>query len=389
MLLAFVLAVCWLTLRPQWSAYTSGAVVENAASDFFRNTFLLAPLGLLLAINGLRTRHVALASLAFATAIEVFQVFIPGRFSSPTDVVANALGSSMGAWLWYQRWRLRHPPLGAAFVVAACTFVVPVLAGLSFRPALPIDQNWRAVFTPDLDIRYKGRVLEAHLGDNPLRPGRHLPREQLVAMLATTIDLSATIIASAPPSRRAVIIRLHDEADRELAELAIQGTDVVFRVRTWSKALRFDEPVLRWRGILGGVRAADTIQVRITRRGDETCLSVQARETCKAARLRETWMAVAPERSVSARTAKLAGWLFLAALVVPIGLVARTRAGATACAMTVAGFAVLPPLVGLAPMSLADWGAATCGLLLGIALRAFLLSPYAPRTLGAEPSGAP
>jgi VanZ family protein len=385
-LLAFILVVCWLTLRPQGWIDPTVTVVENAAADFLRNGLLLAPFGLLAAISGLRTRHVVLASLGFATGIEFAQGFIPGRFSSLSDVAANTLGASLAAWLWQQRGQLRRPPAAASFVVAACAIAVPVLAGVLFRPALPVDRHWHALFTPDLDTRYRGRVLEASLGPYPLVPGRALPAERLASALTTTLDVSVTFVAANPPSRRAVLVRLYDDDIRELVDLAIDQTDIVFRLRTVSEALRFDEPVLRWRESLAGVRAGDTVRMQLQRHGGETCLTIQRTEGCSALRARDAWMTAAPERSVSGGTGQLVGWFFLAMLIVPSVLLGGTRAGTAACVLVVAGLAILPPVAGLAPMSLGDWVATACGVAFGVALRS-LLGRYASTILGPDPPG--
>ena len=76
----------------------------DTRSDILENVVLFLPFGFTL--TGYLTEHGAPRSSAVATAlllaasssyvIEVLQRFIPGRFSSLTDVVANTAGAAVG-----------------------------------------------------------------------------------------------------------------------------------------------------------------------------------------------------------------------------------------------------------------------------------------------------
>lgn len=66
------------------------------------NVVMFVPLGVLLPILARRLTlrvvlPVAVAGLALTLVIEFAQVYIPGRYSHPSDLAANTLGAALGA----------------------------------------------------------------------------------------------------------------------------------------------------------------------------------------------------------------------------------------------------------------------------------------------------
>jgi hypothetical protein len=110
-----------ITLQPFRFVWPARIAIMGWATPFdaIANVALFVPLGFLYALTRAartatgeplarpalaraRRRTLVLALLGGATtslAIEVTQLFEPGRFSSPIDVVTNALGALLGAWL--------------------------------------------------------------------------------------------------------------------------------------------------------------------------------------------------------------------------------------------------------------------------------------------------
>jgi VanZ family protein len=371
---AYVSVVCWLTLRPYPWVSDTGVTATNAASDFFRNTLLLFPFGVALALAGVSTRRVALAALTLAVGIESIQGFIPGRFSTISDAFANALGAGVGAWLWHRRSALRHPPPAASLAGGAAPMIACLAMAFFVHPVFPTDRTWRADWTPDLATRYRGRVSAAHLGTYFLKPGAVVVPADVIPTLAGPVDLSATVVVGRTPTRRAVVIRLYDDARRDLMDLSFENQDVIFRIRSRAAALLFDPPALRWRDILAGLRAGDTLRLEIQRRGRRTCLIAQGQERCAAWRVRDGWMLLASERSISPRTATVVGWTFIAALAIPVGLLAGSLVSGTVGFLSlVVAMVALPRVLMLAPLTAADWVAVACGTVAGIVLRRILL----------------
>lgn len=76
-----------------------------------------AVLGFLLARGRLSFAVTALLGLAYGASDEIHQMFVPGRFPSVLDWVADALGVLAGIYV-HNRWRARRPgpsaPAGGA-----------------------------------------------------------------------------------------------------------------------------------------------------------------------------------------------------------------------------------------------------------------------------------
>ncbi|RZU34136.1 VanZ family protein [Blastococcus saxobsidens] len=85
--------------------WVSSGDVERAA-----NVLLFAPFGLLLcfALPRVSRLLVWLLCVAVSMSVESAQVFLPGRESTPVDVVTNATGAALGVlahvvWTWWSR----------------------------------------------------------------------------------------------------------------------------------------------------------------------------------------------------------------------------------------------------------------------------------------------
>jgi hypothetical protein len=379
-LVAFLAIVLFLTLTPRWSAGDSAGLIENASADFVRNVLLLVPLGVALAMIGLPMRHAFLAGLGLATSIEFIQGFVPGRFSDLTDVATNALGATAGAWLWHHRQGVERPPRWVTAAAVAAVLSAPILVSVLLRPSLPSDRVWRGDWTPDQWTRYKGRVRVATVGGHPLMPSRAIEASSFIPPLVSTVDIGLTVAAGPAPRQRVVIVRIYDDASRELMDVSIEGTDILFRIRARAMALRFQQPAMRWRDAFAAVRQADTVLMVIRRDGAETCLTVNARQQCLTQRLRDGWMILAPEKSIPATRTAAVGWVFLAALVFPVGLLTSgIRGGAVAAGLLAIGMLSLPPLVNLGPPTPADWLAMAGGGATGAVFRRALALTYPAR----------
>ncbi len=60
------------------------------------NILLFAPFGAVLCLLGLRRRTIVLTAFCLSAAIEITQLFIPGRTTSADDVLCNTLGAVVG-----------------------------------------------------------------------------------------------------------------------------------------------------------------------------------------------------------------------------------------------------------------------------------------------------
>lgn len=100
--LGWVLAALWAALI-FWQSSTSDA--GGMLSLFPEGFDKVAHGGAFLVLSGFLTlatgRPVLAALLAtlYGLSDEVHQAFVPGRYSDPLDLLADAVGAAMGAWL--------------------------------------------------------------------------------------------------------------------------------------------------------------------------------------------------------------------------------------------------------------------------------------------------
>ena len=71
------------------------------------NIFLFLPLGAALCLLGVRRRATVLTGFCLSAAIEITQLFIPGRTTSADDVLCNTLGALVG-FLLVSAWAVRR-----------------------------------------------------------------------------------------------------------------------------------------------------------------------------------------------------------------------------------------------------------------------------------------
>jgi len=81
--------------------------------EFLANIALFIPFGLLLALgwSRLKTWHLAVLGLVTSGAIEFVQLFLPTRFSTVSDLVANTAGAVVGCLLVRVIGRLATTPI--------------------------------------------------------------------------------------------------------------------------------------------------------------------------------------------------------------------------------------------------------------------------------------
>jgi VanZ family protein len=81
------------------------SVVTNVVG----NIILFLPLGATLCLLGLRRRATLRAGFCLSSAIEITQLFIPGRTTSADDVICNTLGAVVG-YLLVSTWTVDRRP---------------------------------------------------------------------------------------------------------------------------------------------------------------------------------------------------------------------------------------------------------------------------------------
>jgi hypothetical protein len=350
-------------LAPGWTTALVGG--DDALAGVVQNVLLFLPLGIGLALGGMRGLRLAAVGTLLSLSVECAQQWIPGRDPSVGDVCFNTLGTALGGllgrtaprWLAPSRRRAAWQSLGAALVVAG----VWLATGWLLQPLTP-STPYVVHSRPDLANRgqYPGRVLAVTLGPGP----------DAIRVVA---------VAGPTPRRLSPLVALTDAGGRELALLSADHADLSFWLRTRGTDWRLDRPDLRARGALSAVAPGDTFTVAAWREAGRFCLALDApapsqRWCDRAYTLADGWKLIfdlgrAPSWLLDLLAAGWVGGLF-----VPIGFWAR-RHWCSGAALVVACGSVFaaPALTGLGPTPLPALLGALGGIGLGLLLQ--LLPP--------------
>ena len=126
---------------------------ELGIADAIRNVLLFTPLGMGLALMGLRPWITVLSAALLSISIELTQLFIQGRDANVGDILSNTLGCAIGmllvitsrSWLYPSRRLASRLSLVAGVAVAGLVFLTGFLLQASF-PNTTYYGHW----TPNL-----------------------------------------------------------------------------------------------------------------------------------------------------------------------------------------------------------------------------------------------
>jgi VanZ family protein len=353
----WVAAVALLTLMPEPVALPPRRPWFLSLSDLIRNLVLFVPLGAGLRGLGWRASHSLALAVALSLGIEVAQWLIPGRYSSPWDVLGNAIGCVLGSALAAspRSWLLPSRAARRCLLLAAAALLVITLLSSAwlFGPALPETRywvHWAPIF-PHLE-HYSGRVEQASLGSTALpslhrRSAVHASSETLRSQLQGDFTLRVRGLAGSPPAALAAILMVTDERHREIFLLGAEGDDLVFRQRTRARSLRLEIAGLTVPDALAGIEAGDPLEIGLHRSGSAYCLEVNRDRRCGLGlRIGQGWRHLAPQLELSARSRGLVDGLWTALLFLPLGFYLRRDLPSLAAIVGCAGAALMAPLVG-------------------------------------------
>lgn len=392
---AIVIALA--TLTPSGQSVTTDRLClicgELGGVDALLNLLLFIPLGFGLALAGVRARLALPAMFAGTLVIEMLQVVaISGRDASLGDLTWNALGGVIGFALGAHLGTLLRPECRIArrllAVWLSVWLIVQLTASYSLLPApsdaLYFGQIGRAMggMPP-----YPGRVLSATL-DGDTVPDFDLPNSGRARELLARdegAELQVVVLAANPTSWLSSIVRIADQEQREILQLAGEGPDLIFGIRTAAARLRVRPLTFRLRHTFPGraPNATSTDSVRIQARyalQRVTMSAVAARRAPEAAipvTPANGWRLISPTHSYvdgSSMDALLnAAWLSL--LLAPAGYLMVFARGRPVegrpwpvlfvALAVVAGFAIAPVVFHLASPAWTEVAGAAAGLLTG------------------------
>ncbi|HEX6133562.1 MAG TPA: VanZ family protein [Longimicrobiales bacterium] len=340
-------------------------------ADAITNVLLFIPLGVALAGCGLAARKAAGVGALLSLLVELVQLAIPGRYTSPWDLLFNAAGAALGAVLvlhanaWAKPLRARRA-LSVAALLAA--LLVLVGGGVLLRPAVPYGDlygQWTAVF--ENMTAYSGRVTNAEVG--PVRiPSRRVRQyvrlRRLLVDSADSAPIRVDFVAGEAPEGLAPIFGIFDERGQEVVLVGATGRDIVYRYRMLARTARLDEPDIRYEGALEDVPAETPVRLQIGHEANGWCIAVNERAQCGLGfTLGDTWALL-----VHPLPTRLAGGLsilWLIALFTPAGFWMRESDALLFLAVGGGVLAIAPTLLMLLTTPVTQFLAAAAGLAFG------------------------
>jgi hypothetical protein len=249
----------------------------NGAASALLNVVLYLPLGAALWWRSRKLTRVIAVGAAVSLGVELLQLFIPGRHTALSDLVANTLGAAIGgvlavdprAWILPQARAARVATL--ASTGAACALMV--LTGLLLRPSAPAGEyygQWRPGSSSGRI--YDGTVLDAALGDVRLPSSRLEEPERIRTMIRARASMRVRFVAGLPTTRLTPVFRIVAGpfgAGDEVVQVGIDGAALVLTPRFRANDLRLARPEVQLEDGLAGIAAGDTVTVSLRARPDQ------------------------------------------------------------------------------------------------------------------------
>jgi VanZ family protein len=387
---ALILAVC---LTPTGSRSPEGVQLclicaHDGVADFFLNIALYLPLGFFLRVRTGSTWFAVACGLVLSLSVETSQLFIPGRFTTVADLLANTAGAGLGALLGIRplSWLLpRAPAAKWASILAAIAAAAAILAPAALvTPTVPGGQlygNWTpAIATSE---PYAGRVLLAEIDELPL-PSRALETSGAVReRLERDYTLTLVFEAADPTPGPAPVFRLLDDRAVEAVNISAVGADLHVWVRFRADDLYLDRPNFRFTGALADAVPGDSLTLFL-----ECDSRGMVRAHLEGERLgdRSIKLGIPPGRgwALLFHPSRLPEWVarvfdlaWIALLFLPVGWWGgRSPRGLAMGALPLATLALIPVVTLLLPTPALHYLAGLVGLLGGATLRALAATKW-------------
>lgn len=396
MVLTAAAIIAFLTLKPAppSTAIPASCIIcgELGGLDFVLNVGLFVPLGI--GLGWLTRRRAVTVAIGIATtlAIESLQWrVVTGRDASLGDLLANTIGTMIGAWLAVEgiRWLNSTRAEARRFVRVAGLVASAIVVGSSMlvqpvQVRLPQWVQWKPE-RRNMDV-FPGQLSSVELNGAALRPAELLFARD--TRNTRTLSVHAEVADRVPPTRRpAYIIRIANGYEEGFALLQ-RGNAAAFRSHMAASNLRLRPLLVGLQNgfAMPGVGSDEnggglTIEARSNSR--VIALSVVSNTTRASVTLRRSvglvwatllpWEVAIDDRSWPANAA------WLGALVLPVAFFtwrSRRRTpdddgrGVTwwPVALVLAVLAVVPILGGLSALSVGEWTGVLAGILVGAAI---------------------
>lgn len=396
---AGALAIAFATLIPASSRATGDPYClvcgPLGGVDALLNLGLFVPLGLGLALLAVRPTRALGAMSAFAIVIELLQLFaIPNRDASFGDVVMNSAGGAFGFVIGTRLYQIVIPTrAGARRLLVAWSLLwiaAQTVAAYAAVPVMPRSQYYGHLARPSGTdaVTFEGEVIEPVVDVVAIPDGKFSDSREVRALLTRRAGavVRSQVVAFGRSAGVAPIIRIVDDAQRELLVLAQDGTDVVFGVRTGADVLRLRSPRYRLRDVfvprpgreadsvmIDGGFSRETMRMSARRSGGTTHVAI-------VPSLSQAWRLVlpAPTYAEPGALALATGMLWNAALAFAIGYwfyfaretgplarASNLKLAAAVVAVITVGIVGIPAIFAITPARWWEWGSIAVGLALG------------------------
>lgn len=392
------IAILWLTLlpdnNPPLPSHWCLVCGSQGGVDAVLNVLLFVPLGIGLALAGVRARDTALAVFALSGLIELAQLLvITGRDATIGDVVTNTFGGALGFTIGRFLFWLLSPDPGTAIKLAlgwaVFWLVVQTISAVGFRVAPPSGDYYGQIARRLGHFeQFEGRVLATSIGRLGISDSRLANSKSVALALKGGAIVSVTVVPQRGRSGVAPILRIVDTSGKEVLLVAQRDEDAVFAISTIAAKLRLRPPVFALRDALrtpSGYTPIDTTAVT-ARFLDSAVVLQSSTRSALHVRLGASlgWVLFLPVQALldGSFTQSLisAGWV--AFLFVPIGYwlsiagvgqKGENRAnpvvfGLFVLVLIFTGQVIVPFVVGVGMGSAGDWGASIAGLVTGAML---------------------
>ena len=326
---AVLLLVLGATLLP-----TSDEIIEasfclicssRGVADAILNVVLFAPVGIALAVL-IRPARAIVVGVLLSVAIEIAQLWVPGRHSSIGDLVFNTTGTIAGALLLAALPWLLFPSRATARRLAlgwSGTVLLVLFGGLwLMQPSLPVA-NYYGQWTPRLGSYafYDGRVVRAQVDELAL-PSWRLGDSDIARDAMRRGSLEVTATAGNAPRAVAPIFSMADGEERQIMLLGADRDQLVYRYHTRAMQLRLDSPDHRFDRAFAGIAPGDSLDISATPASGSRVMrfNVNGREHESRLGIADTWGLLLTSDFVSRDRSlrRLVGIGWLLALLTPL-----------------------------------------------------------------------
>jgi hypothetical protein len=279
-----------------------------------------------------------------------------------------------------ERWALAVHLAAAGALVAAPWLAQPT----------PRTPPYFGHLVPDLPhfSPYAGRVDGASIDGHVVPHGRVPGSAVLEARLAGDFALSFHLRTAAPPTGLAALVMLTDAGSHEILLVGVDGDDLVVHQRTRARELGLEKARLRADHALRGVEPGTSLEIGLTRRGDDFALAVDGTPVAHfALTLGGGWRWLAPGWRLPAALRRGLDALWMGLLWMAVGVFHGAAPRGRVLALGLLAIAVGIPAVSLlGPSPAAEWLGAALGLVAGLWLWRALAGHVAGET---SSSGSP